>query len=347
MPVKTIFIINRANFRPIFLLNLTKYINICIIYMLENLRSKNCIMKKAFLFLFIILTLGILLCACGSEKYTVTFDANGGEMYTTEMEVVVGEFYALPTPRRTGYQFLGWYYGEQRVPTEGKWIGKTDARLVAKWDFAEFEITYDLQGGSHTTENVVFGYNSESEDFIIQAPVKDENIFSHWVDQNGKKYYGNIKVPKGTEGNYHFTAVWWDFVDVYGVKYEYENGELAIVDYVGDAKYDVIINETIYGIKVTSIKENAFSSLGEMVNNLGYIFRMYIPRSIKSIEKNAFLGCDNIKVLVNTTKVEDYLKIASEWANTTQINTEGNEKLLDVILLKRACLGSSEYVEIN
>lgn len=304
-------------------------------------------MKKAFLFLFIILTIGIMLCACGSEKHTVTFDANGGEMYTTEMEVVVGEFYSLPRPKRLGYQFLGWYYGEQLVPIEGKWIGKIDAELVAKWDFAEFELSYDLQGGACPSGEYRTGYNSESEDFIIPVPVKENNIFSHWLDQNGKEYRGSIRVPKGSEGSYRFTAVWWDFVDVYGVKYEYKNGELSAIDYVGEGKYDIVINETIYGVKVTGIKENAFVDLGEKVENHGYIFRMYIPRTIEKIEKNAFLGCDNLKVLVSTSVQEEYLNVASDWASKVVIDSVGNERLLDVVLLKRACLGSSEYVEIN
>ena len=304
-------------------------------------------MKKAFLFLFIILVIGITLCACGSEKYTVTFNTNGGEMYTTTMEVEVGEFYSLPRPKRLGYQFLGWYYGDQLVPTEGKWLGKTDAQLVAKWDFAEFELEFDLQGGKCPSGEYRTGYNSESEDFIIPTPIKDNNIFSHWLDQNGKKYYGSIKVPKGTEGNYKFTAVWWDFVDAYGVKYEYKNGVLEAVDYVGEGKYDVVIEESIYGVKVTGIKENAFIDLGEKINNRGYVFRMYIPRTLEKIEKNAFVGCDNLKVLVSTKVSEDYIEVATEWSKNVELDTLGNENLLDVVLLKRACLGSSEYVEIN
>ena len=303
-------------------------------------------MKKAFLILFTVLAFAICLSACGKDQYTVTFDVNGGQMYTTEVEVTVGEFYALPTPQRTGYEFLGWYYGEQRVPTEGTWVGKTDAQLLAKWDFCEFTIEYDLDGGSHSTSEVRTGYNSESEDFVIYPPVKENNIFSHWVDQNGRAYYGAIKVPKGTEGNRQFKAVWWDFVDAYGVKYEYVNDELHVIDYVGNARNDVIVNETIYGKKVTSIKENAFVSLGEKTLDYQYIFRVYIPSTVASIEKNAFLGCDNIKVLI-THKIEtDYLSIATGWASSAVIEKEGNENLLDVILLKKACMGSSDYVDM-
>ena len=69
--------------------------------------------------------------------------------------------------------------------------------------------------------------------------------------------------------------------------------------------------------------------------------------TIEKIEKNAFLGCDNLKVLVGTSVQEEYLNVASDWASKVVIDSVGNERLLDVVLLKRACLGSSEYVEIN
>ncbi|MBR2944419.1 MAG: InlB B-repeat-containing protein [Clostridia bacterium] len=304
-------------------------------------------MKKTFLFLFV--TLAILLCltACGKEKKTLTFDVNGGEMYTTELEVVVGKTYTLPTPRRTGHRFLGWYDGEQKVETQGKWDESTETHLVAKWEFAQYKITYDLAGGEHSAYDVVEGYNSESAPFTIHPPTKENNFFSHWVDQNGKKYYGNIEFPTGSEGDFDFTAVWWDFVDPYGVKYEYVNDELRIVDYVGDGKYDVRIHETIYGKKITGINEGAFSKLGALVNDYGYIFRVYLPRTLTEIEKNAFKDCDNIKVLISTTKKENYKDVANEWLLTAQINTVGNENLKDVILLNKPCLGASNYVEID
>ena len=335
-----------GDFFALFLCNLDK-INDIMYNIREIIKGvKENDMKKAFLILFVILMMILCLSACGNKDYTVTFDVSGGEMYTTELQVTYNEYYALPTPQRLGYQFLGWYYGDQLVPQKGIWIGKNDAQLVAKWDFAEFEITYDLDGGSHSSENVIYGYNSESEEFIIYPPVKEGQIFSHWVDQNGKIYYGGIKFSKGSQGDKHLKAVWWNFIDLYGVKYEYVNDELHVVDYVGDAKNDIFIYETLYGKKVTAIKESAFVSLGEKVKDYQYIFRMYIPKTVQVIEKNAFAGCDNLKVFLIHKIETDYLKTANEWASTAKIENEGNENLLDVILLKKACLGSSDYVDM-
>ena len=306
-------------------------------------------MKKTALFLFITLAACILLCACGEDapKYNVTFDLNGGEMYTESQEVELDGYYALPVPRKVGHRFLGWYNGDTPVASEGYWSIDKDVTLVAKWEFAEYTITYDLNGGVHSSSSYATGYNAQSEDIVIQAPKKDNNIFSHWVDQNGKNYGKTITSPSGSEGNFHFTAVWWNFVDENGVKYKYSDGELTAVSYEGDAEKDVVIADTIHGVKVAGIAENAFSELGDTVLNYNYIFRIYIPRTIEVIEQNAFARCDNIKVTLSYEESEDYDAVVREWLDTVLIDKTGNENLRNVIMLKRASLGSSKYVEID
>ncbi len=306
-------------------------------------------MKKTALFLFITLVVCLTICACGEDapKYNVTFDVNGGEMYTVSQEVELNGYYSLPVPKKLGHRFLGWYNGETPVNSEGYWEIEGDVSLVAKWEFMEYTITYDLKGGTHSSSSYATAYNSESEEIVIQPPKKENNIFSHWVDQNGKKYDKTIVIPTGSEGNLHFTAVWWDFVDTNGVKYEFSDGELTAVSYVGTAEYDIVISDTIHGVKVTGVAENAFSELGKTVLNYNWIYRIYLPRTIEVIEQNAFLNCDNVKVTLSYAPNEDYDLVAKEWLDNVLIEKQGNENLRDVILLKRASLGSSKYVEID
>ena len=306
-------------------------------------------MKKTALFLFITLAVCILLCACGEEapKYNVTFDLNGGEMYTVSQEVELGGYYSLPVPRRVGHRFLGWYNGDTLVETDGHWEIENDVKLVAKWEFMEYTITYDLKGGVHSSSSYATGYSSESEDIVIQAPKRDNNIFSHWIDQNGKSYGKTITIPSGSEGNLHFTAVWWNFIDESGVKYSYSDGELTVIGFEGEASGNIVIGDEVHGVKVTAIAENAFKELGEAVLNANYIFRIYIPRTIEVIEENAFAGCDNVKVTLSYESSENYDLVVREWLDIVVIEKAGNENLRDVIMLKRASLGSSKYVEID
>ena len=306
-------------------------------------------MKKTALFLFIALVMCITLISCGEEapKYNVTFDTNGGEMYTVSQEVELNGFYSLPVPKKVGYKFLGWYNGEAPISSEGHWTIEGDVTLTAKWEFMEYTITYDLKGGVHTSQNIPTCYNAEADEITVSAPKKDGNIFSHWVDQNGKNYGKTIVIPTGSEGDLQFTAVWWNFVDENGLKYKYSDGELTIISYEGLAENDIRISDNVHGVKVTGIGENAFSELGKMVLNHNWIYRIYIPRTIEVIEQNAFAGCDNVKVTIDITKDEVYDTVAREWLDTVIIEKTGNENLRDVIMLKRASLGSSKYVDFE
>ena len=72
-----------------------------------------------------------------ANKYTVTFDANGGSVDVSSKEVTFDQpFGALPTPTRPGYVFVGW----SREPSGGRFISSsttvskyTDQTLYAQW----------------------------------------------------------------------------------------------------------------------------------------------------------------------------------------------------------------------
>lgn len=72
------------------------------------------------------------------EKVTVTFDANGGELpagYLRENVLKKGDSFALPVPTRSGYAFLGWFYGEgaNGGQADDLTVFARDVLLTAKW----------------------------------------------------------------------------------------------------------------------------------------------------------------------------------------------------------------------
>ena len=77
--------------------------------------------------------------------YTVSYDLAGGEGAETNPTAytVVDAPVTLVAPTRNGYNFLGWYAGENKV--EKLTIGNVE--LVAKWELAEYTISYNLNGG--------------------------------------------------------------------------------------------------------------------------------------------------------------------------------------------------------
>lgn len=303
---------------------------------------KRKIIVTLFVFCIIILTF----VACG-EKYTVSFELNGGEMNTKTVEVEEGEYYALPVPHKLGYNFAGWYYNDTKIEIKGEWQYEQNITLSAKWEFATYQIEYELNGGS--LENQVSSYNAKTEDFVIGIPTKKNHIFEHWLDQNGKKYDGEITIQKGSEGNLKLTAVWWDFVGDNGIEYSYDGTSLCVIGYKGDFSKSVVIPSKYYEIPVTAIGEYAFDGLGTKIPNsdMAYTFTMYIPKSIRSIGKYAFNNCNNLKLLLSHAKYfdsEKYRKEAVEpWLENTTIAKEGNGEILDVINMYRPAFGWSKY----
>ncbi len=67
-------------------------------------------------------------------NYTVTFDPDGGTVNPTSKTVEIGAAYgALPTPTRAGYDFDGWYLGDEKVTETTTVDTAADHTLTARW----------------------------------------------------------------------------------------------------------------------------------------------------------------------------------------------------------------------
>ena len=75
-----------------------------------------------------------------NEKYTVTFNANGGSVSTTSKTVTNGSTYGdLPTPTRSGYGFDGWYTvasGGTKITSSTKVSLSANQTLYAHWSYS-------------------------------------------------------------------------------------------------------------------------------------------------------------------------------------------------------------------
>ncbi len=299
-------------------------------------------MKKIIIFSLIIFCMLFLFCSC---KYTVNYDVNGGNLITESEELSYNKAYSLPIPKKPGYRFLGWYYGDELIPSTGNWPFKENVSLVAKWEMMEYQIIYELDGGTIEGEKVV-GFNYDSPEIIIKVPTKAGFLFSHWEDENGNKYQGDFVIKSGTDKDIYLKAVWWDFEEN-GVKYFYENDELVVYTYDGNGQHEIIIPNELYGKKVTTIREGAFKNLGKMVAGQETIYRVYLSDSIEYIGRNAFYGCQNVKVVFSVSSNDDYIAKTTEWLEKVIIESEGNQYFEDVVLRKRPAFNSSEYVQID
>lgn len=116
------------------------------------------------------------------QKFTITYDANGGTGGPPASETGYYNSYYISSsiPTKTGYTFTGWkdtYNGQIFQPGAKYPDGWMGNGMVAQWSPNQAYITYNPNGGSVSVEG--YGYND-----------------SGWITQNGNVYFHNV--PYGT-----------------------------------------------------------------------------------------------------------------------------------------------------
>jgi len=86
------------------------------------------------------------------SSYTLTYNANGGTVGTSSKTLEYGDaFGTLPTPKRDGHKFLGWYTsatGGTKV-SEATKIGAENTTIYAHWDAYTLSINYHADGAEY------------------------------------------------------------------------------------------------------------------------------------------------------------------------------------------------------
>ena len=123
------------------------------------------------------------------QVHTIFYVTHGGSVSSLTQTVTFGSEFTLLTPNRTGYTFLGWYYGEYMLEN-GVWTRECGLTLEAKWQANSYVVTYDANGGvsSHTED--IATYDSY---FALATAERVGYTFVGWYD--GTKLYtdGNWK----------------------------------------------------------------------------------------------------------------------------------------------------------
>ena len=136
------------------------------------------------------------------QKYTVTFNANGGNVSTANKSVTAGATYGdLPTPTRDAYRFEGWY----TVASDGSQVTK-DTKVTATANhtlYAHWTALYylDLNG---CLDGVIGGNlgNYGTADVYVNGKIVADDVkdyYSRWPA--GTTY--EIKDIKATPGHFY------------------------------------------------------------------------------------------------------------------------------------------------
>ena len=140
--------------------------------------------------------------------YTITMDLNGGSGETALLYTVIDDEFALPTPTRNGYEFVGWTGEGITMPQTSVKIPKGstgDKAYTANWKVIEYTITLDTNGGPNVSP---IKYTVE-DSFTLPYPLRPGYEFAGWtLDGSGMLPATTLIIYYGTTGDLHYKAEW-------------------------------------------------------------------------------------------------------------------------------------------
>ena len=141
-------------------------------------------------------------------EYNITMDLNGGSGETTLLYTVIDDEFALPTPTRNGYEFVGWTGEGITTPQTSVKIptGSTGNKAyTANWQVIEYTITLDTNGGSAVSP---IKYTVE-DSFTLPYLLRTGYEFVGWtLDGSGMIPAMPLIIYHGTTGDLRYKAEW-------------------------------------------------------------------------------------------------------------------------------------------
>ena len=141
-------------------------------------------------------------------EYNITMDLNGGSGETALLYTVIDDEFALPTPTRNGYEFVGWTGEGITTPQTSVKIPKGstgDKAYTANWKVIEYTITLDTNGGPNVSP---IKYTVE-DSFTLPYPLRPGYEFAGWtLDGSGMLPATTLIIYYGTTGDLHYKAEW-------------------------------------------------------------------------------------------------------------------------------------------
>ena len=115
--------------------------------------------------------------------YKITFDDNGGSVTVTSKTIMSGDqFGSLPTPTKTGYNFLGWYTSlaadGAKVTSRDRFIGTAPQTLYAHWTPNEYTVHLRGNGAALNISDITVSYDGNYS--ALPIPALEHYTFDGW-----------------------------------------------------------------------------------------------------------------------------------------------------------------------
>ena len=177
-----------------------------------------------------------------TNKYTITFDTNGGSEIAPITQDYGTEITAPDNPTRKGYTFKGW---DKEIPET---MPAENITVKAQWEINQYTITFDTNGGSEIAP-ITQDYGTEIT--APDNPTRKGYTFKGW----------DKEIPETMPAeNITITARWKDT--------EKPTGEIII----GTNKWNEFLNKLTFGIFFKDTQEVTINA----VDNSGVVFVSYL-----------------------------------------------------------------------
>ena len=174
-----------------------------------------------------------------ANKYTVTLNNQSATTAGTfSVQATYGS--AMPSatmPQKTGYNFGGYYtaingggtkYYNANGSSAKNWDKTAATTLYAKWTIINYDITYNLDGGTNHANNPT-SYTVESGEITLQNPTKTGYTFEGWYTE--AEFTNKVtKIAAGSTGDKTFYAKWTEILSTITITTNPAEGGNVTVD---------------------------------------------------------------------------------------------------------------------
>ncbi len=143
------------------------------------------------------------------NSYTISFVSNGGTSVSSITQNYDTTLTPPTAPSKIGYYFGAWYT-EPELSSSYTFPAKMPAlsfTLYASWIIRDYNITYNLNGGTNDGNNPTT-YTIEDSALTIADPTRFGYTFGGWFDNSGFTGNAITSIAAGSSGDKTFYAKW-------------------------------------------------------------------------------------------------------------------------------------------
>ena len=276
-----------------------------------------------------------------ANKYTVTYDANGGSVSDASKSVTYDQTYgALPTPTKKGYTFDGWFTakdGGTEVKSTTPVKTANNHTIYAHWTAKTGTLVFNPRDGSCSTKNKSVVYDQPYNE--LPTASKTGYTFLGWfTEEVGGEMVDSTTISKVEDSQTLYAHYRINQYEVTVEDYTEDNILLGTSTYMADynstakgsakgsdamiGKYhsemkyisETTATVTLNGAKVKRIfksykgsgLDGAYITDGVLVSASPETKTVVIPSDVRTIKENAFNGCSK---LVSFTVPTDTVRV--------------------------------------